>query len=128
MKQFAWPKTARSYLLPGATLAAGAATLASGALPLPAFVELASRTVPILAFVLAMSLVTELVDEAGLFRVVTDRLAALGRGSVFVLWLLVVAVATVSTVFLSLDTTAVLVTPWWSCWPSMQASRRFLSR
>ncbi|WP_457945787.1 SLC13 family permease [Pseudarthrobacter sp. alpha12b] len=111
MKQFAWLKAARSYLLPGATLAAGMATLALGALPLPAFGELASRTIPILAFVLAMSLVTELVDEAGLFRVVTDRLAALGRGRVFLLWLLVVAVATVSTVFLSLDTTAVLVTP-----------------
>ena len=111
MKQFAWLKAARSYLLPGATLAAGVATLASGVLPLPAFGDLASRTIPILAFVLAMSLVTELVDEAGLFRVVTDRLAALGRGRVLLLWLLVVAVATVSTVFLSLDTTAVLVTP-----------------
>lgn len=111
MKQFAWLKAARSYLLPGGTLAAGLAALALGALPLTAFGELASRTIPILAFVLAMSLVTELVDEAGLFRVVTDRLAALGRGRVFLLWLLVVAVATVSTVFLSLDTTAVLVTP-----------------
>ncbi|WP_324642703.1 SLC13 family permease [Pseudarthrobacter sp. LT1] len=111
MKQFAWLRATRSYLLPGATLAAGVATLASGVLPVPAFGDLASRTIPILAFVLAMSLVTELVDEAGLFRVVTDRLAALGRGRVFLLWLLVVAVATVSTVFLSLDTTAVLVTP-----------------
>lgn len=111
MKQFAWLKAARSYLLPGAALAAGMAALALGVLPLPAFGELASRTIPILAFVLAMSLVTELVDEAGLFRVVTDRLAALGGGRVFLLWLLVVAVAAVSTVFLSLDTTAVLVTP-----------------
>ncbi|MDQ0663365.1 arsenical pump membrane protein [Arthrobacter ulcerisalmonis] len=111
MKQFAWLRAARSYLLSGATLAAGVATLAWGVLPFPAFGELASRTIPILAFVLAMSLVTELADEAGLFRVVTDKLAALGRGRVFLLWLLVVAVATVSTVFLSLDTTAVLVTP-----------------
>src|SRR6478735_10884473 len=109
--QFAWLKATRSYLLPGATLAAGVATLAFGVLPLPAFGDLATRTIPILAFVLAMSLVTELVDEAGLFQVVTDRLAALGRGRVFFLWLLVIAVATVSTVFLSLDTTAVLVTP-----------------
>lgn len=92
-------------------LLAGVASLASGALPLPAFDALAGRTVPILAFVLAMSLLTELLDEAGLFKVVTDRLAGLGRGRVFLLWLLVVALATVSTVFLSLDTTAVLVTP-----------------
>lgn len=111
MHRFAWLTKIKSYLLPGATLAAGIAALAVGALPEPAFAELADRTVPILSFVLAMSLVTELLDEAGLFRVVTDRLAALGRGRVFILWLLVIAVATVSTVFLSLDTTAVLVTP-----------------
>jgi Na+/H+ antiporter NhaD/arsenite permease-like protein len=111
VKQFAWAKAARSYLLPGAALAAGLAALATGILPLPAFNELAGRTVPILGFVLAMSLVTELVDEAGLFRAVTGRLASLGRGRVFTLWLLVIALATVSTVFLSLDTTAVLVTP-----------------
>lgn len=111
MQQFAWLMKVRSYLLPGAMLLAGVASLASGALPLPAFDALAGRTVPILAFVLAMSLLTELLDEAGLFKVVTDRLAGLGRGRVFLLWLLVVALATVSTVFLSLDTTAVLVTP-----------------
>lgn len=101
----------KSYLLPGGMLLAGAAALLSGLLPWPAFQELAGRTVPVLAFVVAMSLVTELVDDAGLFRVVTERLAALGRGRVFLLWLLVVGLATVSTVFLSLDTTAVLVTP-----------------
>ena len=101
----------KSYLLPAGMLAAGCATLFTGLLPWPAFQELAARTVPVLAFVVAMSLVTEMVDDAGLFRVVTERLAALGRGRVFLLWLLVVGLATVSTVFLSLDTTAVLVTP-----------------
>jgi Na+/H+ antiporter NhaD/arsenite permease-like protein len=111
VQRFAWLRKIRSYLLPAGALLAGVAVLAVGALPLPAFAELAGRTVPILSFVLAMSLVTELLDEAGLFRVVTDRLAALGRGRVFFLWLLVIAVATVSTIFLSLDTTAVLVTP-----------------
>jgi MYXO-CTERM domain-containing protein len=101
----------KSYLLPAGMLLAGCAALATGLLPWPAFQELADRTVPVLAFVVAMSLVTELVDDAGLFRVVTERLAALGRGRVFLLWLLVVGLATVSTIFLSLDTTAVLVTP-----------------
>ena len=80
MQQFAWLMKVRSYLLPGAMLLAGVASLASGALPLPAFDALAGRAVPILAFVLAMSLLTELLDEAGLFKVVTDRLAGLGRG------------------------------------------------
>ena len=81
----------KSYLLPAGMLAAGCAALFTGLLPWPAFQELADRTVPVLAFVVAMSLVTELVDDAGLFRVVTERLATLGRGSVFLLWLLVVA-------------------------------------
>lgn len=71
---------------------------------------------PILAFVVAMTVVTELADEAGIFRLVTDWLAHLGigrtgRGKVWLLWLFVVALSTVSTVFLSLDSTAVLVTP-----------------
>ncbi|MEO3934196.1 SLC13 family permease [Micrococcaceae bacterium Sec7.4] len=92
-------------------LAAGTAALLTGLLPWPAFQELAGRTVPVLTFVVAMSLVTEMVDDAGLFRVVTERLAALGRGRVSLLWLLAIGLATVSTVFLSLDTTAVLVTP-----------------
>ncbi|QDY91762.1 arsenic transporter [Arthrobacter sp. UKPF54-2] len=92
-------------------LLAGTAALGTGLLPWPAFEELAGRTVPVLGFVVAMSLVTELVDDAGLFRAVTDRLAAWGRGRVLLLWLLVIGLSCVSTVFLSLDTTAVLVTP-----------------
>jgi Na+/H+ antiporter NhaD/arsenite permease-like protein len=92
-------------------LLAGVGCQLTGLLPWPAFTELVARTVPVLAFVVAMTLVTELVDDAGLFRMVTERLAALGGGRVPVLWLLVIALATMSTVFLSLDTTAVLVTP-----------------
>ncbi|GAA4027421.1 ArsB/NhaD family transporter [Arthrobacter methylotrophus] len=92
-------------------LVAGVLCLAFGFLRLPAFEELTARTVPILAFVLAMTVVTELVADAGLFQVLTDKIAVFGRGRVWVLWLLVIALATVSTVFLSLDTTAVLVTP-----------------
>lgn len=111
MKPPRLPKNLRSYLLPGFMLAAGAGTLAAGFLPWDSFQQMAGRTVPVLAFVLAMTVVTELVDDAGLFRVVTDRIAALGRGSVFLLWLLVLALSAVATAFLSLDTTAVLVTP-----------------
>ena len=92
-------------------LLGGVGCLVGGLLPWPAFGELAGRTAPVLAFVVAMTLVTELVDDAGLFRVVTDRISALGRGSVFLLWLLVLALSSLATAFLSLDTTAVLVTP-----------------
>ncbi len=94
--------------------------LISGLLPWTDFVNLADRTVPILVFVVAMTLVTELADQAGVFRAVTGALARLGArphhggirtGSVWLLWLFVVALSTVSTVFLSLDSTAVLITP-----------------
>lgn len=111
MKRSTWRTTLRSYLFPGGMLLAGAAALAGGLLPWPAFEELTGRTVPVLGFVVAMSLVTELVDDAGLFRTVTAHLAAWGRGRILLLWFLVICLATVSTVFLSLDTTAVLVTP-----------------
>ncbi|WP_373427193.1 SLC13 family permease [Arthrobacter sp. B3I4] len=92
-------------------LLAGIAALGSGLLPGPAFEELAGRTLPVLGFVVAMSLVTELADDAGVFRAVTDRVAAWGRGRIRLLWSLVIGLSTLSTVFLSLDTTAVLVTP-----------------
>lgn len=104
-------KLIRGAALPVLLALAGVSSLLAGWLPWPDFLELADRTVPILAFVLAMTIVTELSDDAGVFRAVTDLLARAGRGRVMLLWLLVVLLATVSTVFLSLDTTAVLVTP-----------------
>jgi arsenical pump membrane protein len=55
--------------------------------------------------------VTELAAEAGVFRYLAERAADWGRGRTIVLWLLVVVFATASTIFLSLDTTAVLLTP-----------------
>ncbi|MDJ0312840.1 SLC13 family permease [Arthrobacter sp. H35-D1] len=106
--------------VPAALFAAGLALLASGLLTPASALELASRTVPILVFVVAMTVVTGLADSAGLFTAVTARLAGARRsadpgptpsGRVWLLWLLAVALATVSTVSLSLDTTAVLVTP-----------------
>lgn len=90
-------------------------------LSLTDFGELAARTLPILLFVVAMTVVTELADSAGLFQAATAWLASKtttkkgsqgsGVGRVWVLWLLVIALASLGTVFLSLDTTAVLVTP-----------------
>ncbi|WP_120519545.1 SLC13 family permease [Arthrobacter celericrescens] len=106
-----WLTNVRGYLLPTGILLAGVVCLATGFLSGAGFQALALRTAPILLFVVAMTVVTELVSDAGLFQVVTDRIAGLGRGRVWLLWLLIVALATASTVFLSLDTTAVLVTP-----------------
>ncbi|HEY5979682.1 MAG TPA: SLC13 family permease [Microlunatus sp.] len=75
------------------------------------FVDLAQRVGPILVFLVAITVVAELADGIGLFAVVARWAAVLGRGSVLGLWLLVVLVATVATAVLSLDTTAVLLTP-----------------
>lgn len=83
----------------------------SGALPRADATELASRTVPVLVFVAALTVVAELCSGAGLFDAAAGLAARAARGRRLLLWLLVVAMATVSTVVLSLDTTAVLLTP-----------------
>ncbi|PPF81715.1 arsenic transporter [Pseudoclavibacter sp. RFBJ3] len=84
---------------------------AIGVLPAPELLELGERVVPVLAFVVGITIVAELASDAGVFSVLADRLAKLGRGRLWLLWTLVLLLATVSTAFLSLDTTAVLVTP-----------------
>jgi arsenical pump membrane protein len=69
------------------------------------------RIVPILAFLLCITVVAELSDRIGVFAVIADRAARLARGSVWRLWALVALVAVVATAVPSLDTTAVLLTP-----------------
>jgi arsenical pump membrane protein len=109
-------KRYRSLILPGSVFLVGAVLAVSGLLPASELGELVDRTVPVLLFVIAMTLVTELADEAGVFRAVTNWIAHRGlgpdgKGRVLVLWLFVVALSALCTVFLSLDSTAVLVTP-----------------
>ncbi|ANJ25551.1 SLC13 family permease [Agromyces aureus] len=101
----------RIAIVGGVLLLVGAAAALFGVLTPDDLAELAGRVLPILAFVVAVTVVAELAAEAGLFRVIAERLAALARGRAIVLWLLVLALATASTIFLSLDTTAVLLTP-----------------
>jgi Na+/H+ antiporter NhaD/arsenite permease-like protein len=97
--------------LGGALLVVGAIAIATGILPVPAALAVADRVWPILLFVIAITIVTELAAEAGLFTVIAERTARWGLGRAWPLWLLVLVLAVVSTVFLSLDTTAVLLTP-----------------
>jgi arsenical pump membrane protein len=73
--------------------------------------ELLARIAPVLGFLVAITVVAELSDRAGVFRAAADAAARAARGRVWALWVLVVALATVSTIVLSLDTTAVLLTP-----------------
>ena len=84
---------------------------ATGLLPAADARDLLDRTGPVLVFLLAITVVAELCAGAGLFDAVAERAARLARGRRIMLWALVVVLATASTVVLSLDTTAVLVTP-----------------
>ncbi|MGO4473010.1 SLC13 family permease [Arthrobacter sp. M-10] len=101
----------RLAIIGAVLLAAGAVAIATGALPFTDLVALVDRVAPILLFVVAMTVVTELCSEAGVFLWTARRLRYWGRGYSILLWLLLAAFATLSTVFLSLDTTAVLLTP-----------------
>ncbi|AMM22434.1 arsenic transporter [Frondihabitans sp. PAMC 28766] len=101
----------RTALLGVILLVLGAVAIATGILPVPDALDVANRVWPILLFVVAITVVTELAAEAGLFTVVAERLAKWGLDRAWLLWLLVVVLATACTVFLSLDTTAVLLTP-----------------
>lgn len=92
-------------------LALSAIALACGILPLSDAVEILERVAPVLGFVVAMTVVAELAAKAGLFDVVAQGLGRLSRGRTWALWLLVVGLAIATTAFLSLDTTAVLLTP-----------------
>lgn len=92
-------------------LSAGAAAVATGVLPLQDALGVADRVWPILLFVVAATVVAELAATAGVFDVAASRLARLAGGRTWVLWLAVVALAILTTAFLSLDTTAVLLTP-----------------
>jgi Na+/H+ antiporter NhaD/arsenite permease-like protein len=92
-------------------LIAALVVVVTGLLPQADFVGLVQRVSPVLAFVVAITVVAELASAAGVFTVLAERLALWGRGRVWLLWLFVLALAIVCTAFLSLDTTAVLVTP-----------------
>jgi len=98
-------------LLWAAPVAVAALLVVTGALPRADAGELAARVGPVLVFVAALTVVAELCGAVGLFDVATDAAARSAGGRRWVLWLLLVGIAVVSTVLLSLDTTAVLLTP-----------------
>jgi arsenical pump membrane protein len=94
-----------------ALLLLGGAAVVTGILPVSDVLMIADRVWPILLFVIAVTIVAELAATAGVFDIAAFGLARLGRGRTWVLWVLVVLLAVVATAFLSLDTTAVLLTP-----------------
>lgn len=90
---------------------AGALTLLTGALSPDGALDVLVRLAPILVFLVAVTVLAELADLSGLFDVTARELAHWGGGRTWRLWLLMAALATVATITLSLDTTAVLLTP-----------------
>ena len=101
----------RQAVIGGALLVVGAVCVALGLLPLSDLAELADRVVPVLAFVLGLTVVAELAADAGVFDRLAELAARVGGGRTIGLWGAVVALAVLCTVFLSIDTTAVLLTP-----------------
>lgn len=101
----------RTAILGAVLLVIGLVAIATGILPVSHALAIGERVWPILLFVIAITVVTELAAEAGLFRALAEQTARWGRGRAWLLWLLVLALAVAGTIFLSLDTTAVLLTP-----------------
>jgi arsenical pump membrane protein len=92
-------------------LVMGGLCVASGILPATEAGATLQRIVPLLLFLGAVVVLADLTARAGVFDVVATRVAVLGRGSYPRLFLLVVGLASLTTVTLNLDTTAVLLTP-----------------
>lgn len=76
-----------------------------------AAVDALARVAPVLVFLVAVTVLAELCEAAGIFDATARAASVVGRGRTPALFLLVVALATVCTIALSLDTTAVLLTP-----------------
>jgi arsenical pump membrane protein len=92
-------------------LVAGGICVATGALPTGDADAIMRRIWPILVFLATVLVLAELTAEAGLFTVIATRLARWGRGRFAALFGLCVGFAALTTMFLNLDTTAVLLTP-----------------
>ncbi|MDY0891288.1 SLC13 family permease [Frigoribacterium sp. CFBP9030] len=101
----------RTAVLGAVFLALGLVAFLAGVLTGAELVALVERVAPVLGFVVALTVVAELAAEAGLFSWLARTCSRLAGGRVVVLWLYVVVLAVACTVFLSLDTTAVLLTP-----------------
>jgi arsenical pump membrane protein len=90
---------------------AGVLAVATTALPWHDAVDTTQRVGPVLGFLAGVTVLASLADEAGLFEVLGRGAARLSGGSRRRLLFTVCGLATVTTITLSLDTTAVLLTP-----------------
>jgi arsenical pump membrane protein len=91
--------------------AAGLLSVVTGLLPVPEATGVVERVLPVLVFLVGITVVAEIASAAGVFDAAARETARWARGRTWLLWLLTVALAVACTVVLSLDTTAVLLTP-----------------
>jgi arsenical pump membrane protein len=93
------------------TSLAAIAVVVTGLLPWDDTSDVARRMAPILLFLIAITLLAELAEVAMVFEIAAREAAHRARGRTGMLFLLVAGLATVTTILLGLDTTAVLLTP-----------------
>jgi arsenical pump membrane protein len=92
-------------------LLAGLLCVATGLLPISVADATIRRILPLLLFLGSVVILAELTAVAEVFDVIAARIAIVARGNFAVLFLLCVLFASVTTIALNLDTTAVLLTP-----------------
>ena len=73
--------------------------------------EVLHQVLPVAVFLLAITVTAEVAQLAGVFDVAAHAMVRRARHRVVVLWILFALLAVVCTIVLSLDTTAVLLTP-----------------
>ncbi|MGH3937676.1 MAG: SLC13 family permease [Pseudonocardiaceae bacterium] len=92
-------------------LIAGCGAVLVGFLPLAEAGQTVRRVLPLLVFLGSVIVLAELTAKAEVFDVVAVRLARWAGGNYLALFGLCVVFASATTIFLNLDTTAVLLTP-----------------
>ncbi|MEU1366079.1 SLC13 family permease [Streptomyces sp. NPDC005803] len=97
--------------LAGGLLLLGVLAVVTGLLPADPAADEMRRIGPLLAFLATVIVLAELAGRAQVFDVVAAWVARAGRGRYPLLFALCVAFASLTTITLNLDTTAVLLTP-----------------
>jgi arsenical pump membrane protein len=90
---------------------AGILCVLTGLLPAAQAESNLRRIAPLLLFLGSVIVLAKLARQAQVFDVIAARMAIAGRGNYLALFLFCVAFASLTTMFLNLDTTAVLLTP-----------------
>jgi arsenical pump membrane protein len=97
--------------LAGSTLLVGSGLVVGQALPASEALRTFLRLLPLLIFLGSVIVLAQLTERAEVFDVLAAWITARAKGNYAVLFGLCVVFATITTLFLNLDTTAVLLTP-----------------